>query len=644
MLDITTCFKKPLQMKAHKSMRWCKTMWALIVFTLLCACQVQAQDHIVERAWMEDTSGQMTWEDVQKQTFQPFQGVLSKGFGHSAIWLRLRIDPHYRPLPRRDPDRLVLRIRPTYLDDIRVFDPLVPQGLAGIAGDLNHPRSDELQGLDFMLPIARGTQTRDIWLRVASTSTRQISVQALNTQDLNESNQREQLMFAVYIGLILCFSLWGFVHWLFTRENVIGAFGLHQLTALLFALNGLGYSRAMWPEHWSASALNQATSVFSMIAVSGAFLFHILLISEFKPRRWMRLGFWFMPVVLLIKISLLIMGWPIVALRLNMTEILIAPFFFLAAVLWSQAWSETDPGKRPVLARPVVIGLYALLLLVLLLAALPGLGLTGGGEIPLYVVQIHGLVTAFLVLMLLQYRAHVMSKQQRNTALALERSLLQTQQERMIREEQEKLLAMLAHELKTPLATMHMRLDTQSSGAREIKLAIRDMNGVIDRCMQMTQLADKQLQAQLSTFNLVDLLRDAASACAQPARIQMDMPDLLAVKTDRQLMFIVLNNLLENACKYALQNTPIHVSLQRNADQQTVRIEVCNQPDPAGWPDSMQIFDKYYRSPNARRQAGTGLGLFLVRSLIDTLGGQIRYEPDKFNVRFVIELPSTDLA
>lgn len=631
-------------MKAHNTMRWCKTIWALIACALLCAGNVQAQDHIVERAWMEDASGQMTWQDVQKQAFQPFQGVLSRGFGHSVVWLRLRIDPQFSPLPHRDPDRLVLRIRPSYLDDIRVFDPLVPQGLAGIAGDLHHPRADELQGLDFMLPIARGTHARDLWLRVASTSTRQISVQALNTHDLNKSNQSEQLMFAVYIGLILCFSLWGFVHWLFTRENVIGAFGLHQLTALLFALNGLGYSRAMWPEHWSASALNQATSVFSMIAVSGAFLFHILLISEFQPRRWMQRVFWLMPVVLVIKISLLIMGWPIVALRLNMTEILIAPFFFLAAVLWSQAWSAAEPSKRPALARPVVIGLYALLLVVLLLAALPGLGWTVGGEIPLYVVQAHGLVTAFLVLMLLQYRAYVMQKQQRNTALALERSLLQTQQERMIREEQEKLLAMLAHELKTPLATMHMRLDSKSSGAREIKLAIRDMNGVIDRCTQMTQLADKQLQAQRTSFNLVDLVRDAVSACAHPARIQVDMPALLTVETDRQLMFIVLNNLLENACKYALQDTPIHVSLQRDAGTRAIRLEVGNQPDPAGWPDEMQIFDKYYRSPNARRQAGTGLGLFLVRSLMDTLGGQIRYEPDKANVRFVIELPATDLA
>mgnify|MGYP002132787962 CR=1 FL=1 len=328
-------------------------------------------------------------------------------------------------------------------------------------------------------------------------------------------------------------------------------------------------------------------------------------------------------------------------LRLNMTEVLVTPLFFLMAVMLSQGWSADHTGPRPALARPVVVGLYALLVFVLVAAALPGLGWTTGDEIPLYVVQAHGLVTAFLVLMLLQYRAHVMSKQQRNTALALERSLLQTQQERMIREEQEKLLAMLAHELKTPLATMHMRLDVNSSGSREIRQAIRDMNGVIDRCVQMTQLGDQQLVARPEICNLIDLVHDAVSSCAQPARVHMEMPSQLTVQTDRQLLFIILNNLLENACKYAPQETPIHIRLWQETDKQTLGIEVRNLPDPAGWPDGAQVFEKYYRSPHARRQAGTGLGLYLVRNLVQTLGGEIRYEPNNMWIQFVIELPAT---
>ena len=118
----------------------------------------------------------------------------------------------------------------------------------------------------------------------------------------------------------------------------------------------------------------------------------------------------------------------------------------------------------------------------------------------------HGLVTAFFVLLMLQYRAHVMNQQRREINLALERSQLQAQQERQTREEQEKLLTMLAHELKTPLATMHMRLDTSALGIQEIRKAIRDMDNVIERCLQITQLGDRQLTAHLAPTEVVDLV------------------------------------------------------------------------------------------------------------------------------------------
>lgn len=186
---------------------------------------------------------------------------------------------------------------------------------------------------------------------------------------------------------------------------------------------------------------------------------------------------------------------------------------------------------------------------------------------------------------------------------------------------------------------MHMRLDVHSEGNREIKKAINDMNGVIDRCLQTTLLGDRQLVAQVERCELVNLLRDAVSACTQPQRIETDAPTELYAQTDRQLFFIVLNNLLENACKYAKPNTPIHATLRHDADGKTLVFEVRNLPHDNHWPDAKQVFDKYYRSPYARRQAGTGLGLFLVNNLMQTLGGDIRYAPDETWVRFVVRMP-----
>ena len=601
-------------------------------------------DHITQRSWLEDPNGQLSWPQVVEQPMQAFEGVLSKGFGKGVIWLKLRIDPQAQPRHSRDADRLILRIRPVYLDNISVYDPLIPGGMTGITGDQVHPRQQELEGLDFMLPIARGQSPRDIWLRLESTSTRQIAVQALNYEDLRRLSQTQELVYALYIGAIFIFMVWGLVYWMFSREPVIGAFGWKQAAALLYALSSLGYTRVYWPASWPASWLDLASSVFGCVAVSAAIYFHVLLIRDFSPPVWVRRMHAAMLALLPIKLVLLVpaLQTTIMAVRINMLEVLVSPLLFWVSVLAAKGWS-THSTHKPLLAKWVVVSFYSALVFVLLLAALPGLGLTAGGEIPLYVVQSHGLFTAFLILLMLQYRAHVQQKQQSETALKLERTQLQAQRERDIRQEQEKLLAMLAHELKTPLATMQMRLDAKAPGNQGIRQAIRDMNSVIERCVQTTQLDDRQLQASQTPLDLASLVSEAIASCSHPQRIRFERPDRLMVSSDRQLLLIVLNNLLENACKYAAPDSPIEVALGHAQGESTTgghaQLVISNLPGPAGWPEASQVFDKYYRSPHARRQAGTGLGLYLVRSVMLVLGGSIDYSPDAQRVRFVLTLP-----
>lgn len=618
--------------------RFALWLWLGVALGSGAAVAQPVADHITERAWLEDPTGQLTWPDVTRQAMQPFEGVLSQGFGSGVIWLRLRIDPQAGPTPKRDPESLILRIRPVYLDDIQVFDPLVPGGWVGTTGDLQHPRGQTFEGLDFMLPLARGDAARDVWLRMESTSTRQIAVQALHYEDLQRLTQTQQLIFALYIGLILVFMVWGVVYWGFSQEPVIGAFGLKQATALVYALASLGYSRVYWPAGWPAYWLDVTTSLFSCIAVSAAIHFHVLLLREFRPPHWIRhvhrIMLWILPIKLLMLTDHTLTMY---ALRINMLEVMLAPPVFLLSALLATGWKTNARHSRPLLPRWTVLGFYGLLTLILLVAALPGLGLTRGGEIPLYVVQAHGLLTAFLVLLMLQYRAQIQLRQQHETAMALERSDLKAKQERRIREEQEKLLAMLAHELKTPLATMQMRLDLNAPGSREVRSAMRDMNAIIERSIQTTQLADHQLQAHITPVDLASLIKDAISSCAHPERIQFHQAKTVTLPTDRQLLFIALGNLLENACKYGAAQSAVDVWLICEAD--CARIEVCNPSGSAGWPDAGLVFQKYYRSPHARRQAGTGLGLYLVRNLMKVLGGDVEYRPDARQICFVLTLP-----
>lgn len=627
-------FKGPF-LRALLGGHW--VVWMLLVWLLLPG-HVHAKDHITQRAWLDDPGAQLSWTEVQTLPFQPFEGMLSRGFGGSATWLKLRIDPDTSQPSRQDPDRLVLRIRPVYLDNIQVYDALAPNGWVGQTGDLHHPRDEEFQGLNMMLPIARGEQPRDIWLRMTSTSTRQIDVQVMNVDELSPLILKQSLVFAGYLGLVALLAVWGLVYGAFSREALIGAFGLKQVFALMFALASLGHLRAFWPESWPAPVISSLTNFFSIAAVSLAVLFHVLLIREFSPPRWIQLIHAAMLALQPIKLLILALGWPMLALQLNMKEVLFSPLIFLLSVWLSTGWDKTTP-QRPSLSKPVMLGFYMIMVSFLVAAALPGLGWIPGTEVGLYVVQVHGLLTASLILLLLQYRAHVLNQVHRAQSITLERSLLQSQQDRLVLEAQEKLIAMLAHELKTPLATMNMRLDANASP--QIRQAIREMNDVIDRCVQTTQLGDRKLVARNAPVDLVSTVHQAIAASSQPQRIQLQTSGPIQVNTDLQLVFIVLNNLIENACKYAPPNVPIQVMVHATpqAKHRFAHIEVMNPPGPAGWPEADKVFEKYYRSPHARRQTGTGLGLFLSRNLAQVMGGHVDYAPLEGCIRFVVRIP-----
>ena len=259
-----------------------------------------------------------------------------------------------------------------------------------------------------------------------------------------------------------------------------------------------------------------------------------------------------------------------------------------------------------------------------------------------YISQLQTLVSSVLLMLMLQYRAYVLGQQRQQALLTWEKTSLQVAHERHMREDQEKLMAMLAHEIKTPLATMHLRLDSAAKGGGAMRKAMRDMDGVIERCMQSLQIGDRRLAPRLQVCDLADITQDAVSSCPQPGQVRPYLPPSLTVETDPQLLYLVLSNLLDNACKYAAPNTPIelHCSVVNALSAKPVaRWELSNLPGKAGWPDSAQVFDKYYRAPQAQRQSGTGLGLYLVKSLMPTLGGQVVYQPDTTVVRFVLILP-----
>jgi signal transduction histidine kinase len=211
------------------------------------------------------------------------------------------------------------------------------------------------------------------------------------------------------------------------------------------------------------------------------------------------------------------------------------------------------------------------------------------------------------------------------------------------RNEQDQFMAMLSHELKSPLAVISLSLGTQSI-PMEVKLrvsrATNAMNVILERCLQADQIDHRQVSVAVPC-QVEEVLLDVVSRCAFPQRVELAAADLPLCKTDVQLLDVALGNLIGNAFKHGAPESTVSVRVLASTRwlRKGISITVANAPGPSGFPDPLKIFRKYYRSAGAHSKSGSGLGLHIAQGCARHLGGGLRYRPTVDCVRFELWLP-----
>jgi K+-sensing histidine kinase KdpD len=218
--------------------------------------------------------------------------------------------------------------------------------------------------------------------------------------------------------------------------------------------------------------------------------------------------------------------------------------------------------------------------------------------------------------------------------------------EKIRREEQSQMLTMLMHELKNPLAVIDLAQQTsQDSDAKDyVNRNVSIIRNVLDQCLNVDRLSDGKLNIQLQSWNLVELIEHVLDTHTQfGERVVLSSTGAVkTIRTDYECFHTVLINLLDNAVRYGSPEQPIDLLINTDTNAlgvEGVTLTVCNTPGVASWPDADKLFQKYYRSTGAKSISGTGLGLFLVRSICTLLGGTCSYEPTDTHVRFKVWLP-----
>ena len=588
-----------------------------------------AQGLITESAWLEDPSGQWTLEDVQGREFTPYSGLITKGYTPHALWIRLKVQGYQAPAEDAHPMPLVLRLRPSYLDDIRLYDSTTSN--VHSAGDLHRKDAQEYQSLNHNFLLHAAQSPRTLWLRIKTTSSQFVNIELLPLKEAMNSDRRMEFMLAAYTALLGFLMAWSATHWLTLGDRLVGWFAILQGVYLANGLCIFGLPGLLLPAWLPASLPDKMTSVFVILAVMTSLAFHWqFLLAHQAGKKWSvaiqaTLGF----TVLLLAGYLA--GYARTDLQANTLVVASAPMLFVFAAL-----SSPIPWRKPLgakanghISKSVLVGTYLGSALTIVAQGMTLLGLVQSNFFVLYGIVAYSIGISILIFSLLQVRILGIKQLALQTQIDLTTSRQALEWERAQRDDQEQLFVMLAHEMKTPLATLQMWMNAGQLRQAPMERAIHDMNRLIERCVHASQITDLRLQPVWQTIQAPALSLEAIANCAFPDRVQFqeNLPPH-AIKADRQMLLIALSNLLENACKYSAPGSPIQVALAMESRDGRAGClwTVRNEVGPAGVPDPEQVFVKYYRSPHARRQTGSGLGLFLVKGLSALLKGHIGFE------------------
>lgn len=202
-------------------------------------------------------------------------------------------------------------------------------------------------------------------------------------------------------------------------------------------------------------------------------------------------------------------------------------------------------------------------------------------------------------------------------------------------------VALSVHELRTPLTLLrgYIEVFDEEIGPNlnsELKDFMQKMDasaqqlaGFVDNILNVAKIEDNQLTLQLHEEDwqaIVDNVVEDMSlrAAVRGIKLKTDIDkDLPKVGVDRYSIYEVIANLIDNAIKYSKGTTEIYITARKNEDG---LVETSVKDYGLGINSTVlpHIFDKFYRNHRNRAQiGGTGLGLFLAKSIIDAHGGQI---------------------
>ena len=197
-------------------------------------------------------------------------------------------------------------------------------------------------------------------------------------------------------------------------------------------------------------------------------------------------------------------------------------------------------------------------------------------------------------------------------------------------DQQQNFMMAVTHELKTPIAISHLNIETllkrELDSAQQLKLLeatlkeTKRLDSLSTNILLTAQLDMGQYEANKQLVNVSELVRQNIKSFKEryPSRICNTLvEDAMEIQGEPLLIQLLVNNLIDNANKYAPVTEPIYIHLQSN--QNTIQLIVKDQGPGIAADDKNKVFEKFYRvgAESTRTTKGSGLGLYLCKKIAE---------------------------
>lgn len=607
----------------------------LFLLTFCSGSAIADGSYILQQAYYEDKTNSLTVEQVQKEQFQPFDGWLAKGYSQSTFWIRLSIAPSNL--------ELVTRIRPAYAKHIEVYDGINQTPFAVVGAQ--HPWVEsEMPAYSHNFKLGPDLQERHIYLKVKQPRSYFLNFDAMPVTAYLKVDRQDSLISMGYIVFSFALALGLLTIWLTNRERVLGFFVIQQFMAFLHAILLTGYARIFFDRYIDISIIQHLYYAVVVIYPLVGIWANKLLIKEYGLKPLSSYAFNALIGASCIVICLLLLGNINQALKLNTQVVMLAMTLF-----WLASWFGTTNDQKhrdSNLSINALRAYYAYNVVMWAISVLPLLGVIQAKELTAHSFLLYNVMSGLFFFLLLQYRAKLILKNELTKAATLKKEI---DNERYLREEQGKLMAMLTHEIRTPLSVLKLVVDRKVAGSDLedfANRAVSNIDSIIDKCIQLDQLDIKALKIAHSRFDLIELINSIAVDSVGGERIRVYGKPKLIIESDFDITKTIASNLITNAVRYSIPNTDIAIHIDaghvkaENGQKPAVKIAVQNAIADADLPVLSQIFDKYYRGPSSSKVSGSGLGLFFVKELAHALQGDVQCSTDANSITFTVWIPT----